>query len=157
MADKGASRLKRDLTQTMQHLTQRYRRSTSTKLAQRAIRDFERFSLTQLRQEPFPATELAVAMYLSYSVTVREPALDSSTLATYAYGQSLLHDQLREVTNLPLQNPYRSRRVRKLLRHLQNNFKKTSRAKQPWSIRQARKMYACGFARTRSHNYPHST
>ena len=71
-------------------------------------------------------------------------------MQTYATGQSLWHDLVREQTGLPLVNPYKTKRVRRVLKHLASNYKKPSKAKRPWTIRQMRRMYKRGFLATRA-------
>jgi len=93
-----------------------------------------------------PADVLGACQYIAYSVTVRQPeVLDSSTVDNYVNGQRAWHDLVREVTGLPLQNPYRSPRVRRLLKHVKAHFKKDSKAKRPFTLAEAKRMYHGGF------------
>ena len=131
-------------------MEQKTLRKTSRKQALRGLKDFQKFG-DLLGHEALPSTELTVANYLVYSVTCREPdTLDSSSVVNYAAGQSLWHDMVREQTGLPLVNPYKTKRVRRLVKHLSENYKKPSKAKRPWSIPQARRIYRRGFKDTRA-------
>lgn len=146
----SAARLRRRLTLAYQALTQRSQRSSSLASINRGIRDYRNFTQL-LGEDPLPAPQITVANYLVYSVTIRPPAvLDSSTVLNYATGQSYWHDQAREITGLSLVNPYKTKPIRRLLKHMAENFKKPSKAKQPWSIAQMRRMLRNGFKPTRS-------
>ena len=85
-----------------------------------------------------------------YSVVLREPTLDASTVANYAAGQSTWHDNVREVTTWPMLNPYKTKAVRRMLKHLASHFKKSSKAMRPWTIDQLKRVYSHGFMPNRS-------
>lgn len=145
-----ARKLRRRLTLAYQHIDRRSQRVTSLQSVRRGLADYEKYA-DLLQEEAFPAAPQSVLNYVAYSITCREPRpLDSSTVCTYAQGQSLWHDVVRETTGLPLRNPYKTVEVRRLLRNVAENYKLPSKAKQPWSIRQVRRMFRCGFADTRS-------
>ena len=142
--------MRRALVKTLQSMEQKTLRKTSRNQVLRGLKDFQKFG-DILGREALPATELSAANYLVYSVTCRQPdTLDSSSVINYAAGQSLWHSMVREQTGLPLVNPYRTKRVRRLIKHLAENYKKPSKAKRPWSIAQARRIYRRGFKDTRS-------
>ena len=142
--------MRRALTKTLLSMEREVLRSTTRTQVLRGLADLQKYG-DLLGQLALPATELSVANYLVFSVTCREPdTLDSSTVLNYAQGQSLWHDMVREQTGLPLVNPYKTRRVRRMLKHLGNHYKKPSKAKLPWSIAQMRRMYRRGYPDTRS-------
>lgn len=147
---RSTARMRRALTKTLLSMEREVLRSTTRTQVLRGLADLQKYG-DLLGQLALPATELSVANYLVFSVTCREPdTLDSSTVLNYAQGQSLWHDMVREQTGLPLVNPYKTRRVRRMLKHLGNHYKKPSKAKLPWSIAQMRRMYRHGYPDTRS-------
>ena len=142
--------MRRALVKTLMFMERNTLRKTSRTQVLRGLADFQKYG-DRLGRVALPATELSVANYLVYSVTCREPdTLDSSSVLNYAAGQSLWHDMVREQTKLPLVNPYKTKRVRRLLKHLADHYKKPSKAKRPWSIDHVRRMYRRGFKTTRS-------
>ena len=103
-----------------------------------------------------PATSTDVVGYASYSVELREPILDSSSVRTYLAGLSAWHEELSSLfkeadlvdsAGFPLQlaNPCRSRRVEELLGVLDKRYKKPSCAKDSFTLRQWYRIFHYGF------------
>ena len=86
------------------------------------------------------------ARYIIWSIQLREPALDASTIKNYCQGISAAHEFLRAALKLPnLVNPMRTARVRRLLSVAMNEYKKPSKAKHYWTTEQFRRMLRRGF------------
>ena len=141
---------RRALIAVLHHMEHEDMRPSSRTGARRGIADFEKYA-AHVGEESLPADELSILCYMAYSVTVRPPdVLDSSTVANYINALRIWHDLMKAATGLPLVNPLRSKRVRRIRRHLEKNFKKEAKRKQPWTLQQARRMYTHGFPDTRA-------
>lgn len=136
---------RRGLTAAVQHLEHCLLRPSSQAGVIRGVQDFENFA-EHMGELGLPADPVVVCLWLVYCITIRQPeVLDASTIMSYANACRVWHDLVRNVTGLPLKNPFRDPRVRRLMKHLKAHFKKESKAKRPFTLMEAKRMYSTGF------------
>lgn len=119
----------------------------ATKMSQqRGLVDLHKFG-DRAGEVMFPLeSESQAARYIIWSVSMREPTLDASTIKNYCQGVSAAHEFLRAALRLPsLLNPMRTARVRRLLSVAMNEYKKPSKAKHYWTTREFKGMLRHGF------------
>ena len=99
----------------------------------RGLADLEKFG-NVAGEVVFPMTdESQAARYIIWSIMLREPSLDASTVRNYCNGISAAHEALKGALKLPaLLNPIRTSRVRRMQKVAMNEYKKPSKAKQHW-------------------------
>ena len=117
----------------------------------RGLADLEKFG-NVAGEVVFPlADESQATRYIIWSVKLRDPSLDASTVRNYCNGISAAHEALRGALKLPaLLNPIRTSRVRRMLKVAMNEYKKPSKAKQHWTLAEFKAMLEKGFKKTRS-------
>ena len=141
---------KRGLAQELVRLEAKWEEMTlrkATRASQkRGLEDLNKFG-ARAGEVMFPLEDASqAARYIIWSVMLRDPTLDASTIRNYCNGVSAAHEFLRAALKLPnLLNPLRTARVRKLLSVAMNEYKKPSKAKDHWTTRQFRRMLQRGF------------
>ena len=111
----------------------------------RGLTDLEKFG-ARTAEDIFPMQhEDQLARYIIFSVSVREPSLDASTVKNYVNGASACQRVLADKLKISLPQPARGVRVRRLLKIAMDEYKKPSKAKQSWSLREFRSMLKRGF------------
>ena len=138
------SSLALELTKLETEWEQKVLRKATRAAQQRGLADLEKFGVRGgvPREVVFPMANASQAgRYIIWSVMMREPLLDASTIRTYCNGVSATHEFLRRALDMKyLLNPIRTARVRRTLRVAMNEYKKPSKAKHHWTLRKFRDM-----------------
>ena len=97
----------------------------------RGWRDFLRYALAS-GERPFPCSTETLLNYGAYSLKVRRPTLDSTTLGSYVGGVSVVHQTAARELGVALVDLTKTGAWRRLLRVAHQRFKKESKAALPW-------------------------
>ena len=138
--------LARELVRLEARWEEKVLRKATRASQKRGLVDLKKFG-DRAGESLFPMEDTGqAARHIIWSVQLREPTLDASTIKNYCQGISAAHEFLRAALKLPnLLNPMRTARVRRLLRVAMNEYKKPSKAKHYWTTQQFKKMLRQGF------------
>jgi hypothetical protein len=115
----------------------------------RARKDYIKFADAH-HLPPIPESQAEVSAYITYSLHQRVPTLDSSTLTNYVAGNGTFIAALRAKLDIKLFNPIRGLRIKSLMKVARDDYKKESKAKLPWTIKEFKRMLDFGFPKTRT-------
>ena len=149
LKDPGLRRRLRRLAQAEILMENQSLRVSSVLNVNRGCKDYVKFA-DRHRLPVIPESQEEVAMYVTYSLHERVPTLDSSTLTSYAGSVSTFINGLRVALGIKIFNPLRGTHVRRLMKVARDDYKKESKAKRPWTIKQFKKMINFGFPDTRT-------
>ena len=140
----------RKLAQAELRMENQSLRASSVLNVKRGCMDYIKFA--DLHRLPeIPESQEEVAMYVAYSLHDRVPAtLDSSTLTSYVGNVNTFLNGLRVALGVKIFNPIRGLHVRRLMKVARDDYKKESKAKVPWTIKEFKRMLKHGFANTRT-------
>ena len=124
------------------------RRST-VKTVRRGVRDYSTFAPAHYLPL-LPRRDVDLLEYISYSIHFRGRILDASTVCNYVGSCSTYLAALGRGLRINLYNPTKTARVRNMLKVARDIYKLPSKAKEPWTIKEVKRMLDKGFLDTRS-------
>ena len=111
------------------------------------LKDYLR-SAARWTDSPLPASGEDIAIYVTYSVTEREPTLDASTAQGYVNAVAAWHAQVQQAWGEHLVNPVRTRVAKDTIKAALAEYKKPSKAMVPLALDEWRGMWERGFLNT---------